>query len=39
MFTWLEKDGKHECHYQAQRGDVVLGTFRAMDVQSQHWHD
>jgi len=34
MFTWLEKDGKHECHYEAQRGDVVLGTIEPAELVS-----
>lgn len=26
MFTWIDKGNELECHYQARRGDVVLGT-------------
>jgi len=26
-FKWIKNaEGKHECHYQAQRGDIILGT-------------
>lgn len=31
QFNWVNKDGELECHYQAQRGDVVLGTIAEKD--------
>lgn len=29
QFTWINKGNELECHYKAQRGDVILGTITA----------